>query len=342
MTLIKTIREYNPNLLINGAMDFWQRGNASYTLTGTSAYTRADRWMYRGGGASTGTIARDTTVPATSQATFRYSTKCTQTSTSATSMQILQKIESDIMKPLIGQIVTLSCWVMQPGATIDSMELTAFTPTSGSDDTWSASPYSSDVQIASGSFATGLFSANVWKQISVSFTVPASASKGLAINVTNGGGSLTNGYIYYVTGIALTVGAVVPQMFQRAGANLQQELSMCQRYCVGFGFDNSVTNAVFGPGQAVSTTSVLTSIALPVNMRAAPTLDGTSSAAAGFGCGAAGGATQAASAIAVNSSTSTNCLMLTVTTTGVVAGNASYFARAGANSTAVLVVTAEL
>lgn len=281
-TTVKTIRDYSPNYIINGAMDFWQRGNATYTLINASSnYARTDRWMFRYGGSGGGSLDRATTVPPSPAPIFKYSLKFTQTSALVTSLQALQKIEADIMKPLVGQVMTISCWVMF-AATTDNYSITAITPTSSSDDTWTTVPISNDVTVASTLIPSSSFTAGVWTQVSCTFTVPASASKGLAVSLTNNG-STTNGLIYYMTGAQLTLGAGVPPVFQRAGTTMFGELSLCQRYYEK-SYDIDVapgtatnTGEIICVAAATGTTAAITSMLFKVQKRiSGPTVIGYS------------------------------------------------------------------
>lgn len=208
-----------PNLIINGAMDFWQRATATTALNLTASYT-ADRFVAEkaGGGALIDWV-RSTTVPTNE---FTYSLRFTGAE-SNDELFCFQRIESHIIKSYIGRTMTFSLWLQS--TTTDAVDLKVLTPT-GAVDVWSTD-ISGTPDVTEFSSSTA-FSTS-WVRHSFSFVVPTNATKGLAVGFHINGGVGT-GDIYRTTGWMLTEGSTTPANFYRAGASRQSELSMCQRY----------------------------------------------------------------------------------------------------------------
>jgi hypothetical protein len=113
---IKRLSNKNNNLVINGALEVWQRGTA-FTAIPTATYS-ADRWLYHKAGTMVHTINRSSDVPTVTQAgqNFNYSVNLnlttSDTSLAATDMcSFTQWIEGYNYKQLAGQKFTLSFWV---------------------------------------------------------------------------------------------------------------------------------------------------------------------------------------------------------------------------------------
>ncbi len=230
--LVKNASIGNPrNILINGAMDFFQRtggaavssGTGGYTIGGSSSYfSGGDRWLVRPGGSATATISRSTDVPETR---MNYSLKYLDAAVAGgKSAQIMQRIESTNIAPLIGKLVTFSAWVKVDVASAGTLSFDIGTPSLGLD-SWSSDPNVYTGVSSSGSLSYTLGS---WKRHSYSFVVPTTAVNGLVVNVL--ANTYTSNMALYVTGAMLTEGPVAPVTFYRAGDSLQEELAMCQRY----------------------------------------------------------------------------------------------------------------
>jgi hypothetical protein len=101
----------------------------------------------------------------------------------------------------------------------------------------------------------------------------------------------TNSATFYITGVQLEAGTVASPFERR---DYGRELMMCQRYCWAFGNSD---NSVFGAGYETAAIG-RTVAALPVVMRASPTLS-ASSAASTFALVDSGSAGRAGTAIAL-------------------------------------------
>lgn len=250
------------NYIINGAMDFWQRGTSSFSVAASFTYS-ADRFRAEAGGSNaSGSIERSTDVPSNS---FDYSAFVTNNGGSignSSDAFVIQGIESNLMRELSGKVVKFSCWIktenLQAGTEIF---LGGYTPTNGDDD-WSGGSngrmFTNDLVFIEN--ITSQVSGS-WTKISYSFTCPDQSvtNKGLAIGI-----SVTKLAILsvvdesiYTTGWMLTEDTGEPDFdpeFQRAGRDIVEEKNLCKRYFerIDFGVNyygahyTSVPNTFFG------------------------------------------------------------------------------------------------
>lgn len=213
------------NLLINGAMDFWQRATSSASST-TTSYRDADRFITRAGGGSSGfTSDRSTDVP---NANFKYSYKQTAGGDLNNNNQyIMQRIEADNIRPYIGKTLTFSLWYkvgLGTQTAVLSPIVRVVTPASNTEDDWAAD-MNADTFEEEHTF--NAVTSELWTRLSYTFTVPADAQYGLGLSFSQ---ELASGnYEVYHTGWMLHEGDDVVD-FQRAGRNIGEELAMCQRY----------------------------------------------------------------------------------------------------------------
>jgi hypothetical protein len=227
------------NLVINGAMDIWQRG----TSIGYSAFGYcADRWAMVSSGPSF-TFSQDTTTVPTG---FYSSLKVTAPSSGA--LAITSAFETKDVLRFAGQTVTLSVYASSSNLASLSLELDYSTSIDNSvSGTWTT--------IASPTAGT----TSTMARYSATFAVPSTA-KSLRVYL---GSSLSTSQTLNITGVQLEQGSVATP-FSRAGGTLQGELALCQRYY----WRNSNTTGgtqTFGLGR--STTIADCVVANPVVMR---------------------------------------------------------------------------
>lgn len=202
------------NVLINGAMDFWQRGTSFSTTGGGNVFYSADRWTCYSG--NTGTISRDTSLVPVG---FESSLKFTSTINNS-GIDFYQLIETKNVIPLRGKTVTLSAYVAGTnGKTTPGM--TAYYSETADDIIY----LTSGAVIQTTAVPTGL-SATSFQRISMTFTVPATA-KTIRIGLVSG--TLNNTEFINWSGIQLEQGSIVTP-FSRSGGTIGGELSLCQRY----------------------------------------------------------------------------------------------------------------
>lgn len=237
---------YQRNYLINGNLDFWQR-NTTFSAIGAEAYT-ADRWIAgRTTGSATSNITRSTDIPSNTSASFSINVEVATAQSSFASSDrygFQQKIEGNIFKTLKNSSATLSFWVK--GSTVGTYSVGFYNE--AADRTW-VSTYT-------------ISSANTWekKTININFksaTGTWNFSTGVGLGVYfalgSGTGSQTSSLNTWVTGSALVVASTQVNMmatagnyirfsqvqliegdseipFRTAGTNINEELSLCQRY----------------------------------------------------------------------------------------------------------------
>jgi len=297
----------NPNALINGAMDVWQRGTSS---TATSAYGSADRW-YQTSSAGVTTFAKESAiVPGCAQNAM----KITQATADGIAL-IRQVIETSNAVSFAGGNATLSAYFAATTSVSVLMKLyystTVDTAVGGAWTEITATSYT-------GTDPTGLS----YGRISGVFAVPATAKSLLVVigTLTN----LTVGNSLYVSGIKLEAGNLV-SAFTRNGGSTQAELAACQRYY----YRNipAVTGARYGIGQTVSATAANFSINFPVTMRTRPTALEQSGTAAHYSITNAAGGVVACSAVPALQSSTENMATITANSTYTAAGQASYLSQ---------------
>lgn len=193
------------NRIINGTMDFWQRGTSGF---GPGGYG-ADRWYLDGASA---TSSRNTDVP---NSTFLYSNEWGYPGTASCSLR--QRIEAANCRDLAGQTVTVSFWAKSISGTTALSYSLSYPTTTDNFSGVSEGNIASFVTIA----ATPSTS---WTYYTFSVAVPAASTTGLQLSFNrNSGGSATT----RITGVQLEVGTVATPFERR---QYGQELSLCQRY----------------------------------------------------------------------------------------------------------------
>ena len=236
----------NRNLVINGAMQVWQR-NLTQTSTG---YGCVDRWKNTVSG--TTTFSQDTASLPTG---FEYALRWT-TGASSSYGQSRQYLETSTVKILRGRTLTASSYVKVSGSYSGyvTWEI-AYSTTSDSaaGNTW--------VQLTETSVVTASASdaSSDYKRISCNVAIPSNAV-GLYIGIVPSA-TQASGQWVSVTGVQLEVGYVATPFEHESYGDT---LAKCQRYYqkAVFGADFEGANSTFYAG----------AYALPVSMRATPTL----------------------------------------------------------------------
>lgn len=100
------------NKIINGAMDFWQRGASAVTVS--NSYT-ADRWAFvKSMATSTFTVGRSTDIPTTAFGQASLWVRCQAAQASVASSEyayIEQRIEGNILRTFASKKMVLKFWV---------------------------------------------------------------------------------------------------------------------------------------------------------------------------------------------------------------------------------------
>ena len=215
------------NRVVNGGMDWWQRGTSISVSASTAPYT-ADRWQVNVGANQATTVSRqatgDTTNLPTLQYALRYQRNSGQTGTGA--MYLTQSFESVNSIPFAAQTVTLSFYARK-GAN--------YSPTSSIMTSYVYYGTGTDQNIT-GAYtgAVGLGGQNntlttTWQRFTMTVSIDKSATEiALLLAHTPTGTASTNDY-YEITGVQLELGSVATT-FSRAGGTIQGELAACERY----------------------------------------------------------------------------------------------------------------
>lgn len=198
------------NYIINGAMDFWQRGTSS-TAAG---YQTADRWY--GNASNTTTFSQESSTVPTG---FRYAYKMTAGATGAPYFE--QPVETLQAVGLAGKTATFSAYLAASASITVSMQLY----------------YSTSVDVAASGSWTLVGSSNVsvttsYSRGSTTVSVPSTA-KSLKASIV--GPSQASGAYILATGVQLEEGSTATP-FRRHGMSLQGEFMACQRYYQTGGF----------------------------------------------------------------------------------------------------------
>ena len=243
----------NANNIINGNMDFWQRGT-SVSVTATNTYT-ADRYVGVMAG-STATVARQSTTGSESF-NAKYFLRAAVTSSVGISNfnQLAQRIED--VRRFSGKTLTLSFWAKADSARNMSVEFVQNFGTGGSP--------SADVN-ALGVQKLALTTS--WQKFTKTVTLPSIAGKVigsdvnsyLALNFWFDAGSNYNSRTdslgqqsgtFDIAQVKLEEGINATD-FVLAGGTIQGELAACQRYFELTGEIQLSMVATVASGQSVS------------------------------------------------------------------------------------------
>lgn len=234
------------NRLINGAMAVAQRatsGTSGASVPTTSAtYPSVDRWYAYATGATV------TVAQVAGSGANQYNLQATGAA-SVTAVGIGQRIEQLNCYDMAGSTATLS--VNISNSLLTTVTWTASYATSAN--TWSAK-----TQIATGTFTVTSTLTNYTAQISI----PGAATTGIEILFTVG--AQTSG-TWVIGNVQLEKGSTATSFDVRSYGT---ELALCQRYYILFG----ISRYAMGGG---NTTTVSGNMAVPVTMRANPTITGT-------------------------------------------------------------------
>ena len=244
------------NFLINGAMEYFQRGTSSSAAGNTYV---ADRWLL---GNSNATQSQITGIGLNG---FRYATRIQRTSgsTSTGSNYLIQAFETSTIQPVAGQTVTLSFYA-RAGALYSGTNLgVEFDTGTGTDEGAGSGPASPTAVISTNTATLG----TGWVRYTFTSASPAptSATSGrVYISVKCAGTAGATDYVD-ITGVQLEIGSVATP-FSRAGGTLSGELAACQRY-----YQTYVSPPLRG-AFASSTSANRMGMTLPVVMRTVPSI----------------------------------------------------------------------
>jgi hypothetical protein len=248
------------NVVINGATDFWSRGTSS-TAIGTTKTFLADRWFANtGGGTTTFTYARTTSVPTGFQ--YGIQIQRTASNTGTTAIYLQQDVETVNSIPFAGKTVTFSFYA-RAGANYSGSAsgLNALLISgTGTDQTQYFAFYTGQATVATGT--TTLTTS--WQRFTYTGTIASNATQlGIQFNYAPTGTAGADDS-FFIAGVQVEVGSVATP-FSRAGGNsIGAELALCQRYFL------AASMARFTSGMGISSGAIYARIAFPSQMRTTP------------------------------------------------------------------------
>jgi hypothetical protein len=247
----------NPNVIINGGFDIWQRGT-SFTADGYCA----DRWYFDETG--TCTVSQETTSLPEG---VRYALKA-YAGSGNDSADISQSLETFTVIPLRGKTVTLSFYIKtdsDASANIANIEIAVdYSNATDARTSQTTSVYSSFIYPSDY--------VNTWTRVSATFVVPSDAL-GLKIGFEPARTPDVLGAVgtYWLANVQLEQGSTATS-FRRNANNIQGELAACQRYYYRInGSGNTFTT--FGQGYANSATSFRLAVTVPSPIRINPSVE---------------------------------------------------------------------
>lgn len=226
------------NRIINGAMQFWQRGTGP-TLVHAGSVFVADRWgtnQYQQGRHQRAAVTSPPTGLNAKYALQVGSSTTTEVST-GTRMVASQMVESVNCQDLAGQKVTVSCWIKFSSATFNSvtnagpssafgnfgLSIWFITSTTDAPSGSTSADSAASTYLYNGSLPT------TWTQITLTATVPAGTNN-LSVRCGFdylGSTATADQNFYHITQVQLEAGSTAtPFEFRQYGT----ELALCQRY----------------------------------------------------------------------------------------------------------------
>ena len=213
------------NYLMNGDFAINQRfANTTAIVSTTPSYVH-DRFIYRAaGGSAVMNVSTIAEVPPNTN--FQQSARLVHAGDLANNgMHVAQRIEADIIRPLVGQTVTFGAWV-RLSVIPPSFNISIQVPNSGAEDNWADLVTENDIiQVSRLAEVSSLD----WVFIETSFVVPSEASNGMALLLSieeNLSGALT----WDTTGWQLNEGSFLAPFELFSGFDPAQELRTVQRY----------------------------------------------------------------------------------------------------------------
>jgi hypothetical protein len=262
------------NFIINGGMDFFQRGSFSTTTSGYGL----DRWyqISSGSGAAVTVTQQTTGVPPGS----RYCARITTAAGSGYGNQY-QWIESSNVAALRGKTVTVSIKLRRSSAFAGSLSVLLSKSATidagyGATFTSFASATATNAQLPTGTTSSS------WYTLSFSAVIPDDGTaNGLGLSIQQS--QVETSAYWEMAQAQIEIGSVATE-FSRSGGDIQGELAKCQRY---YQVMSGAGSGVVGSKNNGTTTYFI--VPLKVNMRTSPSI--TSSAVGDLALSALNGST---------------------------------------------------
>lgn len=284
------------NLIINGAMEFNQRGS-SINLGSSNLYLM-DRFFAAKSPVFTGTstYARSTNVPTVSESNWGFASSLLLTNGTGASPGAVEnyyigyRMEGYDYSEIQGKAIALSFWVKSsiPGtyaisfanAAQNTNYVTSYTIVSAN--TWEKKT------VKLNTTTSGTWGQGDGVGLQILWVLSAGSSLQTAQNQWNINGSQycsfsgatnwagTTAATFQMTGVQLfEIGSTTDDVdgvpFSRCGKNIANELRLCQRYCQKLSSNATNNQVVFTTLQVTSSTAAYGCIPLKATMRATPT-----------------------------------------------------------------------
>jgi hypothetical protein len=253
------------NKIINGDFYINQR---NFTSTTTNADFGFDRWSMNTSGGTATYSAQTFTLGAAPVAGYEGRNFARLAVTTGNDFcRLQQQIES--VRTFAGQTVTLSFWAKGTNPTTAGNLKAYFLQNFGT----GGSPSATVV----GTEQTFVLTAS-WTRYSLTFAIPSISGKTigtagndfLGLNLSQGTNASTDAWTLDLWGVQVEAGSTATA-FQTATGTIQGELAACQRYYFRAGTnDSAIYGALSNAAFAQSSTTVIGAVALPVQMRIAP------------------------------------------------------------------------
>jgi hypothetical protein len=251
------------NVIINGAMDIWQRGTSfpSGVGLGSAVVYSADRWhWYRGLNDSGATLTRQSAGLAGFQYCIRMQRNSGNTSAQALGLRYTAETADSVR--FAGKQVTLSFWARKGANYSGSGNAFAAHIATGTGVDQVVHSFTGFTYIATQSATL----TDTWQRFTLTGTAASNITQiGLEMFHTPTGTAGANDYME-ITGIQLEEGSIATP-FSRSTGTTQGELAACQRYFQILG--DNIYELIYG-GYMTSGTVAYISFPFPVTMRTTP------------------------------------------------------------------------
>ena len=206
------------NLIINGDMLIWQRGELFNPLNTSPQYAAVDRWSVERGGSGDSTISDS----GSSLTEFRKSVQLASGDSNSKNLYAWQRIEGDNFLSLIGETVYVGAWVYV--SVNENASIYIYSNDSGTRDAWASAENFGNTLIKQ---VDNDITSGVWTYISTTFTVTSECANGVALGIRFG--EIDNSVGCYITGVRMHRGSVeIP--WSVLSRTPEEEMALCQRY----------------------------------------------------------------------------------------------------------------
>jgi hypothetical protein len=309
---IATLQSAVPtNALINGALDFWQRGTSVSVTNGSttnSVVYQADRWWCNNNSGAAATYSQTAGVLSGS----KFGASVIFGAATSNALGLVQVLENLSSLPFYNQTASFGVWVKAVG-NVNQVTLGIQYSTSESKQT----SLSTNV-ISSQTFAVNNATFTFCSLANVSIGTAMTTSGSLSVFIQPTGASTGNVYAsgngFVIEQASLNLGSV-SMTFARCGRSNAEEFSMCQRYFEKLG--SETTNTELGAGLSLSTTSAVAPISWQITKRAIPSVTFSSQTQFRYNNGTSNYVSTAVSAGSIGY----RSFGITLTTSGITGGN---------------------